>query len=64
MITADHFYMIMPKEIHREMTPVLSGYAIPVLVGVGIMVAGTIKVSIVLYQKLVDEHSLIILLVN
>lgn len=56
--------MIMPKDIHREMTPVLSGYTIPVLVVVGIMVAGTIKVSIVLYRKLVDEHSLIILLVN
>lgn len=61
LITADQIYMIMPKEIHIKMTPVLSGYTIPVLVVVGIMVAGTIKVSIVLYRKLADERQRTIL---
>ncbi|WP_278719275.1 hypothetical protein [Bacteroides caecimuris] len=56
LITADQIYIIMPKEIHLEIAPVLSEYTIPVLVVVGVMVAGTIKVSIALYQKLVDER--------
>ena len=56
LITADQIYIIMPKEIHLDIAPVLSGYTIPVLVVVGIMVAGTIKVSIALYQKLADER--------
>lgn len=56
LITADQIYIIMPKEIHLDIAPVLSEYTIPVLVVVGVMVAGTIKVSIALYQKLVDER--------
>ena len=56
LITADQIYIIMPKEIHLDIAPVLSGYTIPVLVVVGVMVAGTIKVSIALYQKLADER--------
>ena len=56
LITADEIYMIMPREIHMEIAPVLSEYTIPVLVVIGIMVAATIKVSITLYQKLADER--------
>lgn len=56
LITADQIYIIMPKEIHLDVAPALSGYTIPVLVVVGIMVAGTIKVSVALYQKLADER--------
>lgn len=56
LITADQIYMIMSKEIHLDIAPVLSGYTIPVLIVVGIMVACTIKVSIALYQKLADER--------
>lgn len=56
LITADQIYIIMPKEIHLDIAPALSGYTLPILVVVGIMVAGTIKVSIALYQKLADER--------
>lgn len=56
LITADEIYMIMPREIHMEIAPVLSEYTIPVLAVIGIMVAATIKVSITLYQKLADER--------
>ncbi|WP_294628546.1 hypothetical protein [uncultured Bacteroides sp.] len=56
LITADQIYMIMPKEIHMEIDPVLSEYTIPLLAVIGIMVAATIKISITLYQKLTDER--------
>lgn len=56
LITADEIYMIMPREIHMEIAPVLSEYTIPVLAVIGIMVAATIKVSITLYHKLADER--------
>lgn len=61
LITADQIYIIMPKEMHLEIAPVLSEYTIPVLVVVGVMVAGTIKVSIALYQKLQNERQLSII---
>lgn len=56
LITADQIYLIMPREIHQAIAPELSFYTIPLLVVIGIMVAGTIKVSGILYKKLADER--------
>ena len=51
LITADQIYVVMPKEIHQEVAPALSTYTIPTLVVVGILIAGIIKYSILLYQN-------------
>lgn len=58
LLTADQLYMIMPREIHMEVAPMLSTYTIPVLVVVGGLMACTIKFSIKMYQKLADERRL------
>lgn len=56
LITADQIYIMLPKEIHNEIAPALSTYTIPTLVVVGILIAGIIKFSISLYQKLQNER--------
>lgn len=56
LIIADQIYIIMPKEIHQEIAPALSVYTIPTLVIVGILIAGLIKFSILLHQRLVNER--------
>ena len=56
LITADQIYVVMPKEIHQEVALALSTYTIPTLVVVGILIAGIIKYSISLYQKLQNER--------
>lgn len=56
LITADQIYIILPKEIHLEISPVLSTYTIPALVVGGIVIASIIKLSITLYQKLANER--------
>lgn len=58
LLTANQLYMIMPREIHREVALVLSAYTIPVLVVVGGLMACAIKLSIKMYQKLADERRL------
>ena len=46
LITADQIYVIIPKEIQKEVAPALSTYTIPTLVVAGILIAGILKYSI------------------
>lgn len=56
LITADQIYIIMPKEVHVELGPVLSAYTLPTLIIIGILMAGIIRFSISLKRKLENEH--------
>lgn len=56
LVIANQTYIIMSKEFHTEVAPLWADYAFPVLIVVGIMVAGTIKVSIALCRKLAVER--------
>lgn len=56
LITADQIYIIMPKEVHVELGPVLSAYTLPTLIIIGILMAGIIRFSISLKRKLENER--------
>ena len=51
----------MPKEVHVELAPVLSAYTLPVLVIVGLAIAGIVKLSISFYRSLEIERQKTIL---
>ena len=51
----------MPKEVHVELAPVISAYTLPVLVIVGLAIAGIVKLSISFYRSLEIERQKTIL---
>lgn len=56
LIVGDQIYVVMPKEVHVELAPVLSAYTLPVLVIVGLAIAGIVKLSISFYRSLEIER--------
>ncbi len=56
LVIANQTYIIMSKEFHTELAPLWADYAFPVLVVVGIMVTGTIKISIALCRRMAVER--------
>lgn len=56
LIVANQIYVVMPKEVHVELAPVISAYTLPVLVIVGLAIAGIVKLSISFYRSLEIER--------
>lgn len=56
LIVSDQVYIIMPKEIHISIDPVLSTYTIPALVMGGLVITVLIKFSISLHWRLANER--------
>ncbi|MDD3038294.1 hypothetical protein [Bacteroides sp.] len=56
LFVSDRIYNAMPKEIHRDIAPVLSTYTLPILIIGSLIVAGIIKFSTSLYRRLEDER--------
>ena len=61
LIVANQIYVVMPKEVHVELAPVISAYTLPVLVIVGLAIAGIVKLSISFYRSLEIERQKTIL---
>lgn len=61
LIVANQIYVVMPKEVHVELAPVLSAYTLPVLVIVSLAIAGIVKLSISFYRSLEIERQKTIL---
>lgn len=61
LIVANQIYVVMPKEVHVELAPELSAYTLPVLVIVGLAIAGIVKLSISFYRLLEIERKKTIL---
>lgn len=56
LIVANQIYFVMPKEVHVELAPALSAYTLPVLVIVGVAVAGIVKLAVSFYRLLEIER--------
>lgn len=56
LIVANQIYVVMPKEVHVELAPVISAYTLPVLVIVSLAIAGIVKLSISFYRSLEIEQ--------
>lgn len=61
LIVANQIYFVMPKEVHVELAPALSAYTLPVLVIVGVAVAGIVKWAVSFYRLLELERQKTIL---
>lgn len=61
LIVANQIYVLMPKEVHVESAPVLSAYTLPVLVIVGLAIAGIVKLTVSFYRLLEIERQKTIL---
>lgn len=51
----------MPKEVHVELAPALSAYTLPVLIIVGLAIAGIVKLAVSFYRLLELERQKTIL---
>ncbi len=56
LIVGDQIYAVMPKEVRVELAPALSAYTLPVLIIVGLAIAGIVKLSISFYRLLEIER--------
>lgn len=56
LVVGDQAYKLLPNEIHSSLAPVISAYALPLLVVVSILIAGLIKFSITGYRLLENER--------
>lgn len=56
LIVANQIYFVMPKEVHVELAPALSAYTLPVLIIVGLAIAGIVKLAVSFYRLLELER--------
>ena len=56
LFVADRIYVMMPKEVHEVVGPMLSTYTLPILIIGSLIVTGLIKFSTSLYKRLEDER--------
>ena len=61
LIVANQIYFVMPKEVHVELAPALSAYTLPVLIIVGLAIAGIVKLAVSFYRLLELERQKTIL---
>ena len=56
LFVSDRIYVMMPKEVHEVVGPMLSTYTLPILIIGSLIVTGLIKFSTSLYKRLEDER--------
>lgn len=61
LIVSDQVYILMPKEVHDAIAPVLSAYSIPAFACVGLIIAGITKLYISRWRILKKEQELLTL---